>query len=479
MKKYTLSFLFSLLLLFFLAKDTLAIVNPLDTTNNKFGIHILDEKDLNDAQNLVNSSGGDWGYVTLVIREDERDIKRWQDVFNTMRRLHIIPIIRIASKQEGNGWKALSTDDIEDWVYFLNSLNWVVKNRYIIIGNEVNHAYEWGGEVKPGDYANVLCNFYSNLKLASEDFFVIHAGLDASSPNNKIYKDEETFIKEGLSSTPSYFSCFDGWASHSYPNPNFSGSEQASGKGSIKTYKWEEELLKSVGLKKEIPIFITETGWAHNMGDKKVKYQKPENLSTKIKYAFENVWTDRNIVAVTPFVLNYNTSPFNVFSWKTQDGSFYPFYNEVKNIQKVKGTPQIFKRGDIKYAYVPKLSKSGNTVSASIFVQNDGQSIWDLDNTSIDVTYDDGQNSKSAITKELEPGNTEIISIRITIPGNVEKLRGKISISQNGEKISGDYDFEIYVIRPISEKETVFSYLKNIINAWVTRKPESESQDNI
>ena len=45
--------------------------------NNRFGIHILDETDLADAAALVNSNGGEWGYVTLVIRQDERDSARW------------------------------------------------------------------------------------------------------------------------------------------------------------------------------------------------------------------------------------------------------------------------------------------------------------------------------------------------------------------------------------------------------------------
>ena len=37
---------------------------------NKFGIHILDPSELQQAAELVNSSGGDWGFVTIVIRDD-------------------------------------------------------------------------------------------------------------------------------------------------------------------------------------------------------------------------------------------------------------------------------------------------------------------------------------------------------------------------------------------------------------------------
>ena len=63
-------------LVFVFPHKTLAIVDPLKSANNKFGIHITDENDLDEARALINSSGGDWGYITLVIREDERDVKR-------------------------------------------------------------------------------------------------------------------------------------------------------------------------------------------------------------------------------------------------------------------------------------------------------------------------------------------------------------------------------------------------------------------
>jgi len=59
----------SILVLQFLAVNLLlplkvsAIENPIARPNNFFGIHILDENDLDDAAKLINSSGGDWGYA--------------------------------------------------------------------------------------------------------------------------------------------------------------------------------------------------------------------------------------------------------------------------------------------------------------------------------------------------------------------------------------------------------------------------------
>ncbi len=119
-----------------------AITDPTASPNNRFGIHIINEVDLQDAANLVNTTGGDWGYVTFVIRKDERNIKKWQETFDRIRKLRLIPIVRIATTQTDDVWEKPQLEDINNWVYFLNSLNWVVKNRYVIIGNEPNHAAE-------------------------------------------------------------------------------------------------------------------------------------------------------------------------------------------------------------------------------------------------------------------------------------------------------------------------------------------------
>ena len=87
-----------LLLVLISAVRAQAIYDPLSQPNNRFGIHIIDENDLQDAANLVNSSGGDWGYVKIVIREDDRNLEKWQAIFDRMRKMHLIPLVRLATK---------------------------------------------------------------------------------------------------------------------------------------------------------------------------------------------------------------------------------------------------------------------------------------------------------------------------------------------------------------------------------------------
>lgn len=63
---------------FFLPQKALANWEGLNTPNNKIGIHLAipSHEDLSKAAELVNSSNGDWGYVTLVIHEDDLDKRK-------------------------------------------------------------------------------------------------------------------------------------------------------------------------------------------------------------------------------------------------------------------------------------------------------------------------------------------------------------------------------------------------------------------
>lgn len=320
-----------------------AIVDPNAAPNNKYGIHIIDENDLYDAANLVNSSGGDWGYVTMVISDKDRSIEKWQKIMELMRSWHLIPIIRLATHLEGDTWVKPIIEDSKEWVDFLINLHWVTKNRYIIFFNEPNHAKEWGGEINPAEYARILTLFSQNLKNASPDFFILPAGLDASAPNGNLTMEEEVFLRQMIKAQPDVFSYIDGWTSHSYPNPGFAGKVTGVGKGTIRTYSWEMETLKSMGQKIDLPIFITETGWPHTEGiPPNNTYLSANQIGQYIKIAAEAVWNDPQIVVVSPFVLNYQSYPFSNFSWKkVGGGEFYEFYDIYKQITKVAGKPEL------------------------------------------------------------------------------------------------------------------------------------------
>lgn len=388
--KHKICFIFFLVFFLLLsgAPTSHAITNPLDSPNNRFGIHITDENDLTDAANLVNSEGGGWGYITFVIREDERNITRWQRAFDTMRRLHLIPIVRVATKQEDESWTKPQMEEINNWIAFLNSLNWVIQNRYVIVGNEPNHATEWGREVNPEEYSDYLIEFSKKLRGASNDFFILPAGFDASAPTDSKHLSESVFLKRMFEKNEDVFDYVDGWTSHSYPNPNFSGSENSSGRGTIKTYEWELQYLKNLGVSKTLPVFITETGWAHNMENGHNGYKHTDLISDKITTAFTSAWNADYIVAITPFILNYQDEPFNIFSWKRLPQSnvdmdetenlkpFYDFYYDIQKLSKIKGAPKQVNSIEIKTTLLPQMIKRGKNMFGIAYVKNTGQVIW-------------------------------------------------------------------------------------------------------
>jgi len=375
--------------------------------NNKFGIHIVDENDLDEAAALVNGGGGQWGYLTFVIREDERDVNRWQQAFDKMRRLKLIPIVRLATKQTNSSWEIPKKEEAVNWAGFLNSLNWPIKSRYVILFNEPNHASEWGGKLDPAEYAKTYRIYYETLKEFSPDFFVLPAALDLAASSTTSTMNPESYYLGMQEEDNFIFTLYDGLNSHSYPNPGFSGSATDTGKKSINGYIWETNYLADFGLDPGIPVFITETGWVNSAG----------NLEEKYKYAYENVWTDQRIIAVTPFLLNYLDSPFAEFSWKDPaTKKFLPQYYSVQSITKVKGKPEQVTSFQPAGHSIADYLISDSEYSFIIKLKNTGQSIWNyVDGFSVvaESTMKD-KNIKIGKLENVEPGHTADVGIRLS-----------------------------------------------------------------
>jgi hypothetical protein len=336
--------LFTLLILFTTVCSGLnvahAIYDPTSIPNNKFGIHILFPEEVSDAAPLVNSSGGDWGYVTIPIQVSDKNLDKWQKFMDDCARRHLIPIIRLATTGDyfiQGSWSEPSKYDVLDFANFLNSLNWPTKNRYIVVFNEPNRGDEWGGTPNPATYAEILNYATKIFKQTNSNFFVISAGLDnaASNISGKAI-DEYQFMQEMNDANPGIFAEIDGLASHSYPNPGFSASPSTYRMGIYSFYYQNNLIYELTG--KKLPVFITETGWTSDkISDKTQIYYYAE--------AFANYWNDPEIVAVTPFILRADSGPFVQFTF-LRNGVPTPVYNAYKNFAKVKGKPQI--------DYIPK-----------------------------------------------------------------------------------------------------------------------------
>lgn len=313
-----------------------AIEDPLSHPNNKIGIHILFPSELNNAAKLINSNGGQWGYVLIPIQSGDKDLKKWQAFLDQCKELHLIPIIRLATEGDyfnTTAWRKPDFNDIVDFANFLDSLNWPTKNRYIVVYNEVNRGDEWGGTPNPSEYAQLLSYAVTAFKERSEDFFIISAGMDNAAPTSSIYMNEYTYLSQMNQAVPGIFNQIDGIASHSYPNPAFSQPPTVNTRMSIDSFFYEKSLVDSLSNKSH-PVFITETGWSQDAVGK-------QTAATYFLQALNSPWNDASIVAITPFLLQAGNPPFATFSFLDGNGNPSPLYTAIQNIPKTKGEPTL------------------------------------------------------------------------------------------------------------------------------------------
>jgi len=274
------------------ASPIAALYDPRTVPNNKVGIHVLSPDEIDTAATLVNSHGGDWGYITVPIQPTDRDLPKWQKFMEKCSSLHLIPLIRITTIPQGGTWEKGQDTDLVDFANFLDELSWPVENRYIILFNEVNRDAEWGGTVNPAKYAEIVKNARTIFKERSADFFLLGPALDDALPNSSSSLSAVNYLSAMYAHDPAIWSYFDGYAFHSYPNPGFSAPPTRTGMPSIVSYRYLFTRYKL----SDKPVFITETGYDQTKvsGDK---------LNSYWQKAWEIWQADPKVAGVTPFLL--------------------------------------------------------------------------------------------------------------------------------------------------------------------------------
>ncbi|MFH0864027.1 MAG: hypothetical protein V1858_02990 [Candidatus Gottesmanbacteria bacterium] len=455
--------LLNLFLFVFVLKPVFAL------ENNKFGIHIIQPEDLPRAAELVNSNSGDWGYVTIVIADNDRNKDKWQSFFDDCRQKHLIPLVRIATHLENDIWSKPEENQISEWAKFLDSLNWPVKTQYISIYNEPNHNKEWGGKSDPVEYAKILDKALTIFKQKNSNFYILNAGFDQAAGNSPTTIDEEWYIAQMEKEVPGIFSRLDGWVSHSYPNHGFIGKPWETGRASVAGYQWELSILKSqFGVTKNLPIFITETGWPHRL-DNRVKgigysYYDEKLTAEYIKQAFENVWlADDQVIAVTPFILNYPAYPFENFSWLDSSGQPLSQYQEIKSIKKNIGQPEQKQSFALIKSPFPPIVTTNLVFNGKVILKNTGQSIW---------------GEKPFILKAFAPGlklsDLILPSGQLVKPGQRAELDFTLeTVNVGGDYVAGwqgltPYEIKVFGIWGLtaSPNTPLNNILENIFGFW-------------
>ena len=364
--------------LFFLLLLFINFSRPILASDNIFGLHLTQAGDIASAKTIINSSNGDWGWATIVIRPDQLDKNTWQDFFDNCRKYHIIPIIRLASTIQGPVWAKPSTEEIDKISGFLNSLIWPTKQQHIILYNEINHAQEWGGTIDPKSYADLAIYASQQLKALNPNFVILSAGLDLAAPSLlPEFESANNIYKQIYKYKPEFFDNIDALASHSYPNHGFIGTPNDTGQHSIRGYIWEQQFIQSLGIQKTFPIFITETGWPHREGIiKNNNFYTTETTSSFLIDALQIWSSDKTVQAVTPFIYNFPNEPFDHFSWADTNEKIFPNYQKIIDLPKSKNIPDQITKYESTSIRLPFLIFTNNEYIGQITLKNTGQSIW-------------------------------------------------------------------------------------------------------
>ncbi len=441
-----------MLIIFLLITFFLNYSPILASDRNIFGLHLTQPQDIASAKTVINSSQGDWGWATIVIRTDQLDHNTWQDFFDNCRKYHIIPIVRLATIMENGYWKRPALSDIDNLASFLNSLNWPTTDQHVILFNEINHASEWGGAVDVKSFADMSIYAYQKLKSLNSNFIVLSSPFDLAAPNQTDQLKSAADVYHAIYLyNPKYFDSFDALASHSYPNHGYVGTPSDTGQHSIHGYLWELNYIKSLGINKTYPVYITETGWPHREGESKANNFYTVQTSAKFLIDALKIWgDDPKVIAVTPFIYNYPHPPFDHFSWVDTSERLYPEYQVVADLPKNQNHPLQSTKYEVTSNRLPFILITNTDYSGKITLKNTGQSIWGETKFCLEPKASANVTLDAICTTDnyVYPGQSETFDYKIKI-NNDPNYTDKTTISWDSLT-----PFEII---PINDTGTIYS----------------------
>ncbi len=326
-----------------------------DGRNNPIGINLIrwtENQYLWAAADLVNSSGGDWGYVTITLIDDDRQSPyRLQRILEQCAHRHLTPIIRVATRFDvtTETWSRPQWNDPFLWRELFNSVTWPTTLKYIVVGNEPNLGREWGGEVDPAGYARYLEKW---LDVFADDptYRIFNGALDASNDTLMPERmDEFEFIDAMREAAPGLVDRLHGWAANPYhfwwgTEPRF-------------TYKAYEVELEYIG--RDMPVIVMEF---HAF-----EIDEPQMVAEYYAEAYEHWLADPRIIAITPFFWNPEADRFWMYRVNS-DGSVAeasPTYTWLRSLPKQAGSP----------GFRPQLANTARPVREPAAPANDSEPI--------------------------------------------------------------------------------------------------------
>jgi hypothetical protein len=280
---------------------------------------------------IANANGGSWGYVTVLLTNQERDDAVLpehvlQQLLDRCYESRLQPIVRVGTRFDSNTgvWERPTDDDPVLWRRLFERVKWPNTPVWIVPANEPNLGREWGGKVDVESYARYLERFMHAFA-DSDRFKVVNAPLNLSNPHHPPeMQDAFDFLAEHVALTPTVFERLPAWASNSY-------RVDGIGEGPRFTHLGYEVELEQLG--REMPVIITESG-VLNVGDQ-------EEIARFFVQAYADWQGDRRVIAATPLFWDPDVDNHWMFTLDDQGNveTGSATYQALRSLPRVAGSP--------------------------------------------------------------------------------------------------------------------------------------------
>ncbi|MCC6174812.1 MAG: hypothetical protein IT305_05880 [Chloroflexi bacterium] len=284
------------------------------------------------AADVVNANGGDWGYVTVLLTYDERDVPRAADLLQVLLdrcyEAHVQPVVRLGTRFDvATGiWERPAPDDPEKWRAYLERGRWPARTVWVIPANEPNLGREWGGSVDVGGYTRHLERTL-DVFADSDRFKVVNAPLSlANGSDLPRMQDAFEFTTAMARLSPGLFGRLPALASHSY-------RVETQGDDLRYTERAYEAELAAIG--RDMPVLIVESGLAPGASD--------ADSAAFFARAFGEWQADPRIVFATP--LFWDPDANTAWMFRLDDlgrlATTSETYQRLRELPRTGGSPEV------------------------------------------------------------------------------------------------------------------------------------------
>lgn len=304
------------------------------TPNNIVGLNLArlhQPQFISVASDIANANGGSWGYVTILLTREDRDLPtatyELQQLLDRCFEAKLQPIVRVATAfdMESGIWDRPTEDEPGRWRWLFEQVRWPNRLVWIIPANEPNLAREWGGAVDVLSYAHYLEQFLDTFA-GVDRFRVVNAPLNLSNPHQPpAMRDAFDFLSEHIDLTPDVFERLPAWASNSYRVDGF-------GDGARFTHRGYEVELEAIG--RDMPVIVSESGVLNR--------QNEDEVAQFFVQAYRDWQADRRVIAATPLFWDPDSDDHWMFTLD-QKGNIQTdsaTYRALRSLPRVAGSPE-------------------------------------------------------------------------------------------------------------------------------------------